>query len=48
MSSHNADDILDIVMLKIEQEAIVCLDSSSIEIILKITFDGYQISWSER
>ena len=48
VSSYNADDILDIVMLKIEQEAIVCLDSSSIEIILKFTFNGYQIYWSER
>ena len=48
MSSHNAYDILDIAMSKIEQEAILCLDYSSIEIILKFTFDGSQISWSER
>ena len=48
VSSHNADDILDIVMSKIDQEAIVCLKSSSIDIILKFTFDESQISWSER
>ena len=47
MSSHNANDILDIVMLNIDREAIVCLDSSSIDIILKFTFYGFQISWSE-
>ena len=47
LSSHNTDDILDIVMSNIDWEAILCLDSSSIEMILKFTFDGYQISWSE-
>ena len=47
VSSHNADDILDIVMSKIKREAILCLDSSSIDMILKFTFDGSQISWSE-
>ena len=47
-SSHNADDILDIMMPKIEQESILCLDSSFIDIILRFTFDGSQIFWSER
>ena len=47
VSSHNADDILDIVMSKIEREAIVCVNSSSINIILKFTFDGSQIYWWE-
>ena len=41
--SHNADDILDIVMSNIKQRSILCLDSSSIDIILKFTFDGSQI-----
>ena len=46
--SHNSDGILGIVMSKIEQEAILCLNSSYIHIILKFTFDGSQISCSER
>ena len=47
VSSHNADDILDIVVLKIDREAILCIESSYINMILKVTFDGSQISWSE-
>ena len=46
VSSHNSDDILHIVMLKIDREYILCLDYSSIDIILKFTFNGYQLSWS--
>ena len=34
-------------MLKIEREAILCRDSSSIDMIAKFTFDGSQVSWSE-
>ena len=41
-------NILEIVMSKIEREDILCLDSSSIDIILKFTFGGSQLSWSER
>ena len=47
VSSHNANAILDIVVSKIEREDILCLDSPSIDISLKLTFDGSHISWSE-
>ena len=46
--SHNADDILDIVMSNIEQEAILCIDSSYIDIILKFTSIGMTLAPSER
>ena len=47
MSSHNVDDILEIVISEIDWEALLCLDSSSIDMILIFTFDVSQISWSE-